>query len=146
MGQKKQKRTSWVPTRALNEHFGAISLIFGFLSYIILFTATQPTLKPSYVVHLAVRSIQRGYSYSILMYRGIMVLLGPVSSMTKWKYQVFSRFFGFHSYFIAISVDFFPSTWKSGEEETYTTFLSLENPILGSKMPKISSWGHKGPE
>ena len=88
-----------MPTRALNEHFGAISLIFGFLSYIILFTATQPTLKPSYVVHLAVRSIQRGYSYSILMYRGIMVLLGPVSSMLKRKYQVFSRFFGFHSYF-----------------------------------------------
>ena len=88
-----------MPTRALNEHFGAISLIFGFLSYIILFTATQPTLKPSYVVHLAARSIQRGYSYSILMCRGNKVLLGPVSSMKKQKYQVFSRFFGFYSCF-----------------------------------------------
>ncbi len=99
MGPKIAKKIAWVSTRALNEHFGVISVIFGFPSYIIVFTATQSTLKPSYVVHLAVRSIQKEYSYSILIYRGITVLLGPVLSMKNRKYQVGSRFFGFYSYF-----------------------------------------------
>ena len=131
---------SWVSTRALNEHFGVISVLFGFQSYIIIFTATQPTLKPSFVVHLAVRSIQRGYSYSFLMYRGIMVLL----SMKKQNYQVFHRFFCFHSYFNWFG-RFFPSTWKSGEEETYTTFLSLENPILVKNAQKYHLGGPQRP-
>ena len=83
---------SWVPTKALNKHFEVISVFFGYYSYITVFTATQSTLKPSNVVYWAAGSISIGYSYTILTYWGIIILMGPVLSIKKQKYQFLGDF------------------------------------------------------
>ena len=75
----------------------------------------------------------------MLKNNGIVDLPGPE--------QAFWAIFGHINQFYTFTVDFFTSSWKPGEEETYSTFLGLGKPILRSKMSKNTILGgHKGPE
>ena len=46
-GQKQQKQTSWMRTKALNEDFGAISVFFGYYSYITVHPSPIPPRRKS---------------------------------------------------------------------------------------------------
>ena len=75
----------------------------------------------------------------MLKNNGIVDLPGPE--------RAFWAIFGHISQFYTFTIDFFTSSWKPGEEETYNTFLGLGNPILRSKMSKNTILGGlKGPE
>ena len=55
----------------------------------------------------------------------MVVVLAMIAAKWYWR-----------KYILRLTSRFFPSTWKSGEEETYSLFLRLGNPILGSKIPQ----------